>query len=246
MYRHYGAEVSLFSGKTRAYLRYKDVPFEDVQASTRIYRKIIVPHVGRPIIPVLETPEGEIVQDTTVIIDRLEERFPSHPVYPDTPLQKLVALLLEVYGDEWLVMAAMHYRWHYKRDNLWFILKEFGGLLAPGLPKFIRPLIGLAPALAFGRGYIPYFGLNAKMHAPVEASYQAFLADFDRHLEGHDFLLGGRPSIGDFGLIAPLYAHLYRDPHSGRHMKLHAPHVARWVERMQRPTPLSGEFLLND
>ncbi len=67
MYRHYGSEASLYSGKTRAYLRYKDIPFEDVDATARIYRKVIVPNVGRPIIPVLETPDGEILQDTTVI-----------------------------------------------------------------------------------------------------------------------------------------------------------------------------------
>lgn len=246
MYRHYGSEVSLYSGKTRAYLRYKDIPFEDVDATAQIYRNVIVPNVGRPIIPVLETPDGEILQDTTVIIDRLEERFPEHSVYPETPVQRLVALLFEVYGDEWLVMPAMHYRWHYKRENLWFILNEFGGLLAPRWPKFVRPLIGMMPALAFGRGYVRYFGLTAKMHGPVEKSYQAFLRDFDRHLEQHDFLLGSKPSIGDFGLVAPLYAHLYRDPYSGRDMKKRAPNVARWVERMQRPDLQSGEFLPGD
>jgi 4-hydroxybenzoyl-CoA reductase subunit alpha len=39
-----------------------------------------------------------------------------------------VALLFEVYGDEWLVIPAMHYRWNY---NLDFILEEFGKTLIP-------------------------------------------------------------------------------------------------------------------
>ena len=39
------------------------------------------------------------------------------------------------------------------------------------------------------------------------------------------FLLGHRPSIGDFGLLAPIYAHLYRDPVPGFILR------TRWVYR---------------
>jgi hypothetical protein len=49
------------------------------------------------------------------------------------------------------------------------------------------------------------------------------------------YLLGTRPSIGDFGLIGPLYAHQYRDPASGALMRSCAPQVVSWVERMQHP-----------
>src|SRR5690606_28198136 len=56
---------------------------------------------------------------------------------------------------------------------------------------------------------------------------------------------GGRPSIGDYGLIGPLYAHLYRDPASGRLMREKAPQVAAWVERMIDP-PAAGGFLPDD
>lgn len=246
-YKHYSTEVSLFSGKTRAYLRYKDIPFTDVTSTIAVYRTIIMPVVGRPIIPVVETPEGEILQDTTVIIDALEERFPRASVYPEGALQRLVALLIEVYADEWLVMPAMHYRWHFKRDNLLFILREFGATGVPRAPRLLQPLFGIAPALGFGGKYQKYLGISPQMHGPIERSCEAFLRDFDRHLEDHPFLLGTRPSIGDFGLIAPLYAHLYRDPYPGRMMRRIAPRVARWVERMQHPEePMSGEFLADD
>ncbi len=61
------------------------------------------------------------------------------------------------------------------------------------------------------------------------------------------FSSGTRPSIGDFGLYGPLYAHQYRDPVSGALMKRIAPNVARWVERMSKPPrPKGGEFLAND
>jgi len=246
-YRHYSSPVSLYSGKTRAYLRFKGIPFEDVIASLGVYRKIIVPEVGRPVIPVLQTPEGEILQDTTVIIDALEERFPAPSIYPESPWQKLVALLLEVYADEWLVMPAMHYRWHFRRANLLFILGEFGKTGMPWLPGFLAPLAGMPAAFAFGTKYQAYFGITKKMHRPIERSCEALFLELDRHFTKHDYLFGDRPSIGDFGLIAPLYAHLYRDPHPGRIMRRIAPQLARWVERMQHPPrPKSGDFLADD
>ena len=246
-YLHYSSPVSLYSGKTRAYLRFKGIPFRDVTASISVYRNIILPKVGRPVIPVVETPEGEILQDTTLIIDALEARFEQPSIYPQAPWQRLVALLMEVYADEWLVMPAMHYRWQFKRDNLLFLLQEFGQTGMPLLPRPLAPLLGAAPAYLFGSKYEAYFGITKRMYGPLVRSYEALLADLDRHFEQHRYLLGDRPSIGDFGLIAPFYAHLYRDPYPGRMMRRDAPAVARWVERMQNPpTPKAGEFLPDD
>lgn len=245
-YIHYADEVSLYSGKTRAYLRYKNISFREVTPTMEVYREVIVPAVKRPIIPLVGTPEGQLLQDTTVIIDALEQRHTDCPIYPPGPQQRLAALLLELFGDEWLVMPAMHYRWQYKRQNLRFILNEFGGMLKPGWPKLLHPVAGVAPAVMFGNMYKDYFGLRRGMHQAVEESYLGFLDEFNNHLAEHDFLFGSRPSIGDFGLIGPLYAHLYRDPAPGKLMKQRAPQVARWVERMQHPEPLSGEFLADD
>jgi hypothetical protein len=49
------------------------------------------------------------------------------------------------------------------------------------------------------------------------------------------YLLGATPTLGDYALMGPLYAHLYRDPKPGQLMRQHAPLVARWVERMNAP-----------
>lgn len=70
-----------------------------------------------------------------------------------------------------------------------------------------------------------------------------------RGIARYPFVLGQRPSIGDFGLFGPLYAHLYRDPYSGRLLKAQAPHVVAWIERMNAPAmPKAdpGEFLPDD
>ncbi len=241
-YTLYGGDISYYTGKALAYLRYKDIPFAYLQATRDVYKQIILPSVGWPVIPVVTTPEGEVLQDTSDIIDRLEARFPPMPVLPQTPRQKVIALLLEVYGDEWLKLPAMHYRWNHNAD---WIVGEFGKLSAPDLDEAGQREVGERTCRPF-RGSLPMLGVTERTCAAIESSYEALLAELDAHFAEHDFLLGSRPSIGDYGLIGPLYAHQFRDPASGALMQRLAPEVVKWVQRMMEPVPLSGEFLADD
>jgi len=244
-YTLYGAEFSLYSGKLRSYLRKKGIPFVEKSPSVLTYKRFIEPRTGVRFIPVLHTPGNEVLQDTTAIIDALEPRFPEYPVYPDGPRQHLAALLLEVYGDEWLLIPAMHYRWNFPRANLPFIYDEFGRMAFPWLPRFLQRSLGKKLGRRFA-GYLPKLGIVPKSEAAIEYSWLSLQLELNAHFEQHDYLFGGRPSIGDFGLIGPLYAHLYRDPYPGRLMREQAPYLAAWVERMQSPEPATGAFLADD
>lgn len=242
-YQLYGSEASYFTGKVRAYLRYKQIPFVEYPNSPENYRTVIMPRVGWRVIPVVVTPEGETLQDSSDIIDALEIHFPAAPVCPATTKQRLAALLLEVYGDEWLKLPAMHYRW---ARNYEFIISEFGRIAAPQLTGEAQREVAIAVSRPFA-GSLPFLGVTPATQASIEKSYEALLGELDRHFAAHPFLFGTRPSIGDFGLIGPLYAHLYRDPASGELMKRIAPNAARWVERMMMPPhPEGGEFLARD
>lgn len=234
-YQLIAAEISLYSGKARAYLRYKGVPFDEVLSTRPVIQSVVRPKTGLAMVPVLITPEGDAVQDTTAIIHAIEARHPERSVAPPGVLG-VASKLLELYGDEWLVMPAMHYRWHYKR-NMPLVLSEFGQLVAPRLPKLLAPLAGLPLALYFGGNYGRALGISKRNRAAIEQSYEALLRDLDAHFESHPFLLGPRPCQGDFGFMGPLYAHLYRDPAPGALMKRLAPRVADWVERMNAPAP---------
>lgn len=239
----YGAPLSLFSGKARAYLDWKGVDYQEVLSTPDIYRDVIIPNVGRPVIPVLKTQDGAIVQDTTHIIDHFEASETGPSVYPDTPRQKLAALLLECFGDEWLVIPAMHYRWNYNEE---WVYGEFGKLALPDGTPEEQYVAGKERGATF-RGFVPMLGITEATIPGIEASYEGLLSELDAHFAIHPFLLGTRPSIGDLGLIGPLYAHLYRDPASRKIMERLAPRVAQWVQRMvDVQTPLSGEFLPDD
>ena len=101
-YTLYGVEGSYYAAKARTYLLKKGLPFNEVQADRRAFAAVIIPRVGYPIVPVIVTPNGETLQDTSAIIDVLEARHPTPALLPQTPRQQLAALLLELYADEWL------------------------------------------------------------------------------------------------------------------------------------------------
>ena len=239
-----GAPVSLYTGKARAYLSFKRIPFDEVLATQEVYRSVIVPRTGVRYIPVLITDDDVAIQDTTDIIDQLERRYPEPAIYPESPAQRLVALLLEVYGDEWLVIPAMHFRWNIP-ENRAFAVREFGATSAPLASSDEQLAIGETLSKPFA-GALPVLGITELSVPAIEASYEQLLRDLDRHFAALPFLLGTRPSIGDFGLFGPLYAHLYRDPYSGRMLRQRAPNVAAWVERMLEPSRDQGAFLAGD
>ena len=244
----YGGELSLYTGKARSYLRQKGLDFEERLATRDVYKNIIVPRAGAPIVPVLvngEGDDGELVQDTTEIIDYLEARHPEPPAYPAGPRQKLVALLLEHYADEWLVIPAMHYRWSVLDQQYEFIMGEFGALSAPQESRENQILIGEKTSAPF-RGSIPMLGVNDTTAPEIEAVYLEMLDQLNLHFQSMPYLLGARPCIADYGLMGPLYAHLGRDPVPKEIMQSRAPAVYAWVERMNTPGVVPGQLVADD
>lgn len=237
-----GTEASPFSGKARAYLKWKGVDFVERAATPEVYRDIIEPRIGYAVIPILLTPDGRAVQDTSDIIDHVETAQPSPSVYPAGAVQKLASLLLELYADEWLVIPATHYRWSY--NEAW-IVEEFGRIASPHASSEEQKRIGQVIAAPV-KDSISRLGVSEDTIAGIEAHYEGFLADYSAHLRRTPFALGGRPSLADFSLFGPLYASLYRDPASGERMKQLAPNVIEWVERMLAVKTGPGELVRED
>lgn len=233
----YAAPVSLFSGKARAYLRWKGTAFDEVLTTTEVMREI-VPKIGWAVIPVLETKEGELIQDTVDIMEHIEASEGGVSVSPENPLLNFVSALLHVYGDEWLTLPAMHYRWHHNEE---WTYSEFGRMAAPDADAETQVKIGKKRGQMF-KGFVPMLGITDQTRVCIESSYEAFLDEFSAHLSEHKFLLGGRPCLADFAFYGPLYAHLYRDPASGAIMKSRAPKVAAWVERLRDGDYGEGEL----
>lgn len=243
-YTHYAWHLSYFSGKSRSYLRYKDIPHVEKAIDFYTFSVRAKKRTHAAVMPIVVTPEGEWLQDTSVIIDRLEQRFPKAPVVPATPVQRFASYLMELWGDEWWLVIAMYTRWCHPENYALFEHDAGRGLL-PYFPRFLQNRLA-AKAANQMRGHLPALGI-VPAQLPLLGQWTREMLDLlDAHFAKLPYLFGDKPSLGDFGMIGPLYAHLGRDPWSKRELIDPRRHLRAWVDRMNQPRPLSGAFLPGD
>jgi glutathione S-transferase len=141
-------------------------------------------------------------------------------------VQRVVAYLIELYGDEIGILPAMHYRWSFeesaKKARIDFALgsgnraaaNQFADRMVQG-----KNTLGVSPATA----------------PAIEAHLHELLGALCAHFEEHRFLLGDSMSLADCGLMGPFYGHLFRDAVPERLLLESAFRVCCWIERMNRP-----------
>ena len=137
-YTLYGWQVSYYTGKVRSYLRYKGIPFDERSPNIFNYYVSLRRRTGTVAIPVVHTPEGEWLQDSSDIIDRLEARFPAPSVLPATPVQRIAAYLFELWGDEFWLPTGLATRWCHMEDNYAFLTQDVANDLLPDWPRAIQ------------------------------------------------------------------------------------------------------------
>lgn len=240
----WGTPHSLYTGKARSCLIKKGLAFLERCPSHPDYKARVRPAVGLVTFPVLETPEGQFIQDSTDIVtylDALDNGAPGKAMTPATPVQLAVARLVDGFGLEGMLQVAMHYRWSYRDEQELFLQTEFGRGLYAGADREARRAAGRR-VMEFFSSTLPALGITPQTIPVIEAAYAELLEALDLHFQSYPYVLGWRVSMADLGLIAPMYAHLGRDPYPTALMKKRAPNVARWVERMQLPNTPDGEY----
>ena len=181
LYRIFGAEMSPYSVKVRSYFRYKAIPHQWIlrnAASQAEYDK----HAKLPIVPLVVTPDGTGIQDSTPIIDQMEKLFPEPPIHPNG-VAGFISALIEEFGDEWGNKWMFHYRWTRDVDQICSAGRiarmrvprasedEFAGFA--GQPHNQgRNRGGLDPFRGVGAGHI--FAVPGSIHGPGE-----------KHVRGH-------------------------------------------------------------
>lgn len=235
--------VSPYTAKTRAYFHYKGIAFEEKTPTFLRLMTRIKKAVGAAIMPTVELPDGRWLQDSSDIIDTFESSHPEPSITPPGATQRVASLLLELHGDEWLPMVALHYRWNVP-ENHRFAISEFARCGFPFLPgpigrRAAKPVAGKM------KQYLPMLGVNAATRPGLESFTETFIARLNAHLADHRFLLGDRACMGDFAVYGPLWAHLHRDPAS-RHLFDSAANVTAWFDRLSEPGDPSASFLADD
>ncbi len=230
MYTVYVSDVSYYSGKLEAYLRYAQIPHRRVEINMRMLRETILPATGYMKVPCMQCADGRWLKDTTPMIAWLDAQHGAPSIYPDDPAQRFLALLVEDYADEWLWRPAMYFRWNFG-DSHSLLRRRLGRELSVGTWH---------SAALFGwymrwRQYLIYVrgdGVRRHNEPAVQALYARSLAQLEALLADRPYLLGARPSIVDFGYFASMFRHFALDPHSARQMIDTAPTVYAWVGRV--------------
>jgi len=230
-YRIIGAEMSPYSVKVRSYFRYKAIPHQWIlrnAASQAEYEK----HARMPIIPLVVTPEGIGIQDSTPIIEAIEKLFPEPSINPDDGIADFISALTEEFGDEWGNKWMFHYRWARDVDQI----SSAGRIARMRGPKASEQEHDAFASKVRARivDRVWFVGSNAVTAPQIEAGFLDMLGLLDNHLARRPYLFGGRPAFGDFGLWGQLYQ-MWTDPTAGAIISGGAPHVLDWVQRMLWP-----------
>lgn len=237
-YKLFGLEASPYSVKVRSYLRYKQIPHEWVvrgMAQMPEFQK----YAKLPLVPLVVTPNEHGLQDSTPIIEKLEEEFPEPSVTPQDPTLAFISYVLEEFGDEWGNKAMFHYRWRREVDQdsaASRIANEQMGDQAD--PKTLEATTAMIKERMVSRVW--FVGSSDETAPMIEANFKELLELLEAHLVERNYLLGNRPCFGDFSLFGQLYE-CDSDPTPGTLIKEQFPSVSAWIERMQNPTN-NGDF----
>lgn len=225
----YGSKISYFTGKFETYLRYKEIPYEFRALGLRHYALVIPRALGATQLPSVRLEDGRWMSDTTPMIAWLEQRHPRAPVMPADPVQRFIALLVEDYADEWLWRPAMHYRWSYGADRRLAGTRLAEELIVLPLPLAVRrAFVSRRQRRLFVRGD----GIDRHTRAHAEGVVGGLFDQLETVFRRRPFLLGGRPTIADIGLMGPVWRHFVHDPTPARMLQERAPAVFEWAARM--------------
>ena len=228
----HGIRVSFFTRKVTGYLDHKGIAWE------------LAPSVGmnQPAmeagwnggIPVVTTPEGAMIWDSTSIICHLDTRHRDPAVQPEDRALRFIDFLLDDFNDEWLYRHAVGSRW--------LIVENAGS----GSADIAREAIYEIPApfndvrsliTESMTACLPRLGVTPEnLGGWIDESLVPWLRAFGTHVGEHGYLLGARPSLSDFAVFGGNVAHFTNDPWCLRLIEATSPAILEHTRRLQSPS----------
>ena len=232
-YTLYKMDISYFSGKVEAYLRYKQIPYKAIECLDNLKTfQFVGKKTGFQKAPAIEMNDGNWLMDSTPMIQWLEKKHPSPPVFPEDPALRFVALLIEDYGDEWLWRPAMWWRWMPKASRV---------TLGRRITKVYSKQLAIPLGLYFGqrqlREWLWNDGVSKANSLAVRDMYFRELEFLEALLEEQPYILGSHPSIADFGYFGSFFRHFGNDPISAEVMRRQGPNTYEWLARLWNAKP---------
>lgn len=229
----FGAEMSPYSVKMRSYFRYKELPHLWLQRSA--HQEEFARHAKLPIVPLVVSPQGEAMQDSTPMMDALEAQHREPSCVPDDPLLAFVSVLLEEYADEWGNKLMFHFRWWGEVDR-----RAAARALALSATADKAQWDATATMIYERMTQRGHFVGSSEATAPLLDGYFDDAARlWEAHFAAHDFVLGARPAFADFG-IYPQFYQLYLDPGTGGRVRGFYTRIMDHCHRMLWPRAVGG------
>ncbi|MEO0342191.1 MAG: glutathione S-transferase family protein [Pseudomonadota bacterium] len=234
-----GLLPSPYTMKVDAFLKFKGIPFEWITRSMK-NEPLFQKHAKVQLIPLVFFPNGETMQDSTHILERLDKEYPEPSIHPKDEVLWFMSCLFEEFGDEWCNKLMFFQRWFYKADA-----KNTGDRLAYERLEgtWYRPLAHKIYAKAMVKRMIPrlsYSGGNEVNIPQLKQSFEDVTEILDMHFATRPYLFGGRPCFGDFGLWCNLYQ-AWTDPTAHAYIEANTPNLKAYIERMLHPA-IEGGF----
>jgi glutathione S-transferase len=184
-------------------------------------------------VPVVQTPAGEFMWDSTAMIHHLELRFPEPAVLPADPAQRFLCYVLEDAADEWLYRPAVGSRWYFPENAAvgGFELARDISVRMPVACDQAHAGVG-----AHVRGSCPPLGVTADtIQLWIDDVLRPWMRVLGAHLACRPYLFGERPSLADFALFGGNAAHFVNDPLCRRWIEQDGPAVVQQTHRLLEP-----------
>jgi glutathione S-transferase len=230
-YRVHGMMQSYFTRKMTGYLDYKGIPWRFRRFAGMSPEAAAAGFPGGT--PVVETPEGQLMWDSTAMIHHLELRFPEPAVLPADPVLRFLDYVIEDAADEWLYRPAVGTRWHFPENA------AVGGFELARDVAARMPLPCDQAHVAVGAHVFascPPLGVNPEnVQHWVDQVLRPWMRVLGAHLATRPYLLGARPALADFALFGGNVAHFTNDPLCRRWVDEDAPAVVQHTYRLLEP-----------
>ena len=114
-FRLMGLEPSPYTMKVDSFLKFKSIPYQWVSRNLKAETEYQA-HAKVQLIPLLFLPNGDTMQDSTPILERLDAEYPRPTIHPESKALWFLSCLFEEFGDEWCNKLMFFQRWFYEAD----------------------------------------------------------------------------------------------------------------------------------
>jgi glutathione S-transferase len=228
----HGLRVSYFTRKVTGFLDYKGLHWWMKPSLGANWEARAAGWNGG--IPVVTTPEGELIWDSTAVLLHLDLVHPERSIQPPDPLLRFLDHLLDDFSDEWFYRHAVGSRWLYEENTVagsLDIAREGTFEVPAGLDQ-TREFVTEAMT-----GCLPRLGTTPEnIDSWIQESFLPWQRTFGAHLEAHGgYLFGSRPSLADFAFFGGNAAHFVNDPVCFRWTEEASEAVIDHTYRLQTP-----------